>query len=207
MNCARFETLLTDFMDGLLDARVRAAMDEHVRDCHACSDLVADVRLLRSDLAAFPEVEIPESLVDRVLDRTTGRPRRESLWRGYFLPAIQPFMTQRYALATIIMFVFVSLMVNLMGPEFSAFSYNRLRPAALVEEADRFSNQIYRKWMEFNSFKSRVGEEVRLLKEDLFGRMDYHLIRILFKSYTESVEEEKQKEAEVEPRPGDKQDE
>jgi hypothetical protein len=96
-------------------------------------------------------------------------------------------MTQRYAFATLILFVFLSLMVNLAGPPAAAF----LSPSRLAEEADRFSTSVSRTWAELQDFRTRAGQEFKLLKEDLYGRLDYHLISMLFKSYTESVEEQK----------------
>ena len=39
-------------------------------------------------------------------------------------------------------------------------------------------------------FTDSVAEEIRLLKEDLYGRLDYHLVSQLFKSYQRSLEEQ-----------------
>jgi hypothetical protein len=187
MNCQRFETLLTDYIDETLDPHVRGAIDAHLDGCENCSLLVAEVRSLCTELAHFPEVSVPPSLVETIMERTSGKPQTHSLWGDYLVPAIRPFLTQRYAFATIMIFAFLSFAVNLAGPEFSASS---LSPSAIVAKADRYSSQIYRKWAEFNDFKTRVGKEYELLKEDLLGRLDYHLVTILFRSYSESVEEE-----------------
>jgi hypothetical protein len=121
------------------------------------------------------------------MERTSGKPQTYSLWHDYLLPAVQPFLTQRYAFATIMIFVFLSFAVNVAGPEFSASS---LSPSAIAATADRFSSQVYQKWAEFNDFKNRVGKEYELLKEDLLGRLDYHLVTILFRSYSESLRED-----------------
>jgi len=59
-----------------------------------------------------------------------------------------------------------------------------------VATANRFSGEVYKKWAEFNDFKARVEREYELLREDLLGRLDYHLVTILFRSYNESIEEE-----------------
>lgn len=192
MNCSRFETLLSDYMDGTLDPRVRAAMDQHLQECPECPILLREVEELRQDLATFPEVAVREELVDRILVRTTGKPVDRSLWTGIVLPAIRPFLSQRYAFATLLIFAFISFAVNVMGPGFSAASYSRLRPSAIIAQADAFSSEVYKKWREFNDFKSQVNEELRLFKEDLLGRLDYHLVTILFESYEESLEKQPQ---------------
>jgi hypothetical protein len=189
MNCQRFETLLTDYIDETLDQQVRSAIDTHLKGCQNCTMLVDEVRGLCAELAHFPEVPVPPMLIDSIMDRTSGRPQTHSLWRDYVLPSVRPFLTQRYAFATIMIFAFLSFAVNLAGPEFSASS---LSPSAIVAKADRVSSQIYRKWAEFNDFKTRVGKEYELLKDDLLGRLDYHLVAILFRSYSEAIEEERE---------------
>ncbi len=189
MNCARFETLLSDYMDGTLDSRVRSAMDQHRQDCSACSALFRDVASLRSELSRFPEVSVREELIERILVRTTGKPEKLSFWYGVVMPAIQPFLTQRYAFATLMIFAFISFAANVMGPGFSASSYSRFSPSAMMARADEFGGEIYKTWREFNDLKSRAREELRLLKEDMIGRLDYHLVTILFESYEESLQQ------------------
>lgn len=190
MNCANAETLLSDYLDGGLEAPVRDAMAGHLRHCVACSELLAGIGQVRQELGRLPKLQARQELVDSILDRTSGRTKQVSIWRDLVLPTLQPFRSQRYAFATLMMFVFLSLAANLAGPEFTASSAGGLRPSSIAQKADQISGQIYRKWMEFNEFKSRAAEEFRLLREDLFGRIDYHLITILFQSYDESLQQD-----------------
>jgi anti-sigma factor RsiW len=188
MNCSRFETLLSDHMEGVLDPRVRAAVEQHLRECGECPLLVREVSHVRRELSTFPEVAFPERLVGEILDRTSGKPRIYSPWRDLILPSLRPFLTQRYAFATLMVFVFISFAVNVMGPGIAASSPSRLNPSALVARADELSTDVYRRWVEFNDLKNRMREEIRLFREDLFGRLDYHLVTILFRSYDETVQ-------------------
>lgn len=194
MNCSRFETLLTDYLDDALDPRVFAAATDHLRACSACSELLGEVRSLRIELSDLPEVVPPDGLVDQILEATSGKPRKRSLWSDMILPTVVPFFSQRFAFATLMMFVFLMFMVNMVGPGFSAFSYNSLRPSSLIEEADRLSNQIYTKWMQVKDTKTRAIAEARLLKEDLYGRLDYYLVTIVFRNQSEPAREEQQGE-------------
>lgn len=192
MNCSRFETLLSEYADGGLDPRVRSAVEQHLQDCSNCTLLSAEVQQLRQDLQHFPEVAVSEELIDRILVRTSGKPEAYSFWRELVFPTLQPFLSQRYAFATIMMFVFLSFAVNMMGPGFSVSSYS----SSLSAKADQVTNEVYRRWREFNDLKRRVSEEIAFLKEDLLGRLDYHLVTILFRSYSESIQD--QEEAQVE---------
>ena len=202
MNCSRFETLISDYLDETLDRRVHEAISVHAERCPDCASLLQEVRDLQQELAYFPTLEPPEDLVDRILERTSGKPQKRSLWKDLVIPTVNPFLTQRYAFATVMMFVFLSLMVNLWGPGFSALSASQLRPSTIIDESYRFSNQIYKRWMQVKDFRTRLFEEIRLLKEDLYSRLDYHLIAILFESYSESLErQQKQPEETLEEQP------
>lgn len=190
MNCSRFETLLSDYVDETLDPRVRSALEQHLEICSGCAALVEEVQSIRSQLADFPVVEPSRQLIESIIEKTTGRFRVRSLWDDFILPTLRPFLTQRFAFATLIMFVFLSLVANVIGPDFSAFSFSDFRPSALVERADRFSSQLQKKWFQVRNTQSRIVGEVWRLKEDLYGRLDYHLINMLFRSYQQSVEEQ-----------------
>ncbi|MFB3902941.1 MAG: anti-sigma factor [Acidobacteriota bacterium] len=190
MNCSRFETLLSDYVDGTLDPRVRAALEQHREICSSCTSLVQEVQSIRAQLADFPTLEPSEQLIEAIIEKTTGRFRVRSLWDDLIVPTLRPFLTQRFAFATLIMFVFLSLVANVIGPDFSALSFSDFRPSALVEQADRFSSQVQKAWFQVRNTQSRIVGEVWRLKEDLYGRLDYHLINMLFRSYQHSVEEQ-----------------
>lgn len=199
MNCPRFETLLTDYMDGALDPRVRSAVEFHLRECPACQTLLQQVTQLRQELEEFPEIRVPEDLVRRILERTSGLPQRHSWWNDVVLASLRPFMTQRYAFATLVMFAFISFAVNVMGPTFSAAGSSLLNPSALVARADELTGELYKRWREFSDFKARVSEEIRLMREDLIGRLDYHLVTILFASYNDTVREQQEQPQQTDP--------
>ncbi|HRV08224.1 MAG TPA: zf-HC2 domain-containing protein [Acidobacteriota bacterium] len=192
MNCARFETLLSDYLEERLDATVRRAVEAHLADCPRCGELLRDVGELVTQLRELPEVEAPESLTEAILMRTSGKPERWSFKREFIEPVLRSLRSPRYAFGTLIMFAFFSLMVNVLGPGFSASSASWLNPGSLVGRAEELSGEAYRTWKEFVEFRRRVVEEIRLMREDLFGRLDYHLITMLFKSYQESVAQQQE---------------
>ncbi len=191
MNCSRFETILAEFTANRLEKPVMAAAQEHLEACPACRQLLEEVAELREQLENFPVATPPAALLDGILVRTTGRPEPRSLWRGLILPTIQPFLTQRYAFATVMLFVFLSLMVNIVGPPAGAV----LSPSGLRESADRFTSRITRGWAEAVDYQARVVREVKLLSEDLWSRLDYHLISLLLTSYEETVQQQSQPDA------------
>ena len=186
MNCSRFETILTDYLEQRLDSPVEQAVEVHLGDCEPCRTLLENVAAVGRELEDFPELTPPDDLVDCILVKTTGRPKPLSFWKETIVPAMKPFFTKRFTFATVLLFVFLSLMVNLVGPPAGAV----LSPGGLAESADKLTTQIAMKWAQVLSFTDSVAGEIRLLKEDLYGRLDYHLVSQLFKSYQKSLEEQ-----------------
>ncbi len=186
MDCSSFETLLTDLMDGTLEGPVREAADSHFESCDRCRQLRQQVAKLRGELEVFPWVRPPADLVHKILLQTTGLPQKRTFWADLILPTVRPFMTQRFAFATLVLFVFLSLLVNIAGPPVGAV----LSPSRLAENADLVTGQISKKWAQFSDFRARAFNEVILMAEDLYGRIDYHLINSLLDSDSNTVTEE-----------------
>lgn len=180
MDCQRFETLLSDLLGDRLDARVAEATLRHREACARCAELAAEVERVREELVAEPQLTVRRELIDAILESTSGIRSRGSLWQDVLRPTLRPFFSQRFAFATLIMFVSISVLANVMGPEFSAYSRN---PSLLLEKADEVSTQIYGGWRRFNDFKTQAAEELALWRDDLLGRLDYHLITLLFREY------------------------
>lgn len=60
MNCERFEALLTDYLEGTLIQEDKAAMDQHMEECAACAQSLADMRMLLQDLTSMDDsVQVP----------------------------------------------------------------------------------------------------------------------------------------------------
>jgi hypothetical protein len=60
LNCERFEALLTDYLEGTLTKEDKAAMDQHMEECAACAQSLADMRMLLQDLTSMDDsVQVP----------------------------------------------------------------------------------------------------------------------------------------------------
>ena len=76
MNCAEFEVLLADSLDGALEApgreTERDAFAQHLASCPACAAMENDVRaaLAFMDVAADPE--LPQPLIGKILHATNS---------------------------------------------------------------------------------------------------------------------------------------
>lgn len=73
MNCSNFQDVLTDYLDGALDARARAECAGHRLICRECRELYNEVRETVRELNGFSSFyETPEGLETRILAATTA---------------------------------------------------------------------------------------------------------------------------------------
>ena len=113
MNCAEFDILICDYIDGTLDGPAqgdaRAAVEAHLADCAACRLLVADARSVLSFFEGVPEVEPPPQLITRIIHEVpaldgghvpAGRTASGlGGWlRGWIKPVLQPRMAMGMAM-------------------------------------------------------------------------------------------------------------
>jgi hypothetical protein len=192
VNCSRFETLLTDYMDQVLDMRAQSAAEEHVRRCQRCADLNQQVGALRLELQAFPAFDPPPRLLNSIMVKTTGPVvRRRSFWHDLVWPTIKPFLTGHYAFGATMLFVFLTLMLNFFGPSVWAWDLATLRPSAMLDRVDRMNSEVLKRWAQFNNAKDSFTGELKLLQQDVYGRLDYYMISLLF-TRDEPADEENQ---------------
>ena len=83
MNCTRMESLLDDYMDGLLAASVGDEVERHLADCPDCRRSVDDLRRLQQATRALPRGIAPErDLLPGIRDRI-GRDARRGDGRAW----------------------------------------------------------------------------------------------------------------------------
>jgi len=189
MNCSEFERQLTAYLDKDLNPVVAREMELHLESCASCRLLLSEVRELTSALNDFPWVEPDEKLIASILEKTSGKAGAKNTIWGPIMAWFKPVLTQRHVFATLMVLVFFSVATNVLGPEFTASGQSHLNPALWGERVTTVSGTLYKKWREFDSLKQRVADEIGLLKDDLLGRLDYHLTMAVFKSYEESLED------------------
>ena len=76
MDCARSQELLSDHLEGTLHAILRSELDGHLAGCSDCRSLREAVAWVVESLHAFPDLEPPVGLAERVVaaTRTVARP-------------------------------------------------------------------------------------------------------------------------------------
>jgi len=156
--CLDTEERLSDYLDGLLAADERAAMDAHLAGCASCPALVAEVRLLAERLPRLEQAVEPTWLVFRILEATSGAVpgKRELTWKRFYAGLLAPrFVLGLSAVAATIFFLFQALGIN---PK--KITAEDLNPVNVYRAADRQAHLTYAHGVRFVN-DLRVVYEIR----------------------------------------------
>jgi hypothetical protein len=166
IDCERFAELVTEFLDGFLEASVYHAFEDHAKACDGCSDILAGVALAVSACHSVhfsEELEVPEGLVSRILAETTGAPASAAapagVW-GRLAAALGrfsgPAWAPRFATAAVIVVAFSMLVTD-----------GRLGPQAIYDSAARVTSRLYSGSVDLASDTDRVMNEVERIRENV----------------------------------------
>src|SRR5437763_8671691 len=100
MNCAEFENLLADYIDGTLGETQRRALEEHTEACAGCREFMGDVVGARAFLKRADPVLPPAELITRIayqapIGRTRGSLERQGSWSKVSSAWLQPLLRPR----------------------------------------------------------------------------------------------------------------
>ncbi|HWR13263.1 MAG TPA: zf-HC2 domain-containing protein [Terriglobales bacterium] len=176
MQCAEFDALLADALDGSLGGTKRIRFDAHRASCPACSAMFAEVEAGMGWLKELPEVEPPAGFVQRVLIATSGAPspaRTEApkswteRWRDRIPASLRPVwgtvMQPRFAMSFAMAFFSITLVLNVAGIRLSTLKQVDLRPSAIVRGYYETSGRLV-KYYENIRFVYELETKVRDLK-------------------------------------------
>jgi putative zinc finger protein len=139
--CLDTEERLSDYLDGLLAADERAAMEAHLAGCATCPALVTEVRSLAERLPRLEQAVEPTWLVFRILEATSGAvgAKKERAWKRMFAGLLAPrFAVGLAAVAATILFLFQAMGIN---PK--KITAGDLNPVNVFRAADRQAHLTY----------------------------------------------------------------
>lgn len=123
MQCAEFDALLVEALDGLLRGERRERFDRHREACASCSTLYEEAGNGLSWLSELEEVEPPKNLVHNILAATSGAAAeaaqespRLPLWmrvREQVRLLFAPVLTPRFAMSMGMAFFSITLVLNM----------------------------------------------------------------------------------------------
>jgi len=100
MKCRQIEKLLSPYLETELSLEEKALVENHIKECPKCSDLLSSMREARNSMAQIPEIDVSPSLMRRLYEIPNKKSKRSF---DFFLkPALQPILAAAMVLITVI---------------------------------------------------------------------------------------------------------
>jgi hypothetical protein len=174
MDCASIEQRLSDYLASDLPAEEMNAIRAHLNHCEDCTVLMNEMRSVISACQDYPTLEMDVDLLEKILLRTSGRPRTLSL-REQIQWLLQSMLTPRFAAGAGLAILFLTLSLNFVLPRASS-AFSSTSPLELLSWVDRGTQFIYGEglkafdkkdaWLaEFKFFKNNTTQKIRFMME------------------------------------------
>lgn len=172
IDCERFEELVTEYLDGFLEASVYHAFEDHAMACDDCSEILAGVALAVSACHSVhfsEEQDVPDALVERILAETAGAsasasPAPTGMW-GRLAAAFRlyagPLWAPRLATAAMIVAAFSMLVTN-----------GGLAPESIYASAARVTSRVNSRMVDLASQTTEVISKVERIRSDVDEMFD-----------------------------------
>ncbi|MCK5305731.1 MAG: zf-HC2 domain-containing protein [Candidatus Omnitrophica bacterium] len=86
MNCNEIKKLLSEYIDGALEADEKAVVEEHLASCEKCSEEAALLKACVEKIGSLEKIEAPEEFLKKVKERVERRSVFQEMMRGLFVP-------------------------------------------------------------------------------------------------------------------------
>jgi anti-sigma factor RsiW len=147
-DCKISEERLSEYLDGRLSPAEASAFAVHAAGCLNCSQLIARVGGLVSQLHQLAEIEEPPQLVRKILDATTGPRTKEQGWKKWF--SWVPILWQpRFAMGIVTVAASFAIVIHTSGVTPAKLKRADLNPASLYRSANRQVHLTYARSVKF----------------------------------------------------------
>ena len=180
MQCAEFDALLNEALDGTLTGPKLESFQAHARVCAVCGPLFAEADAGRRWLKSLPEVDAPSNLVHNILAghhgiREQARRRSEPEANGFvdgsvtawlrpvFAPVLSMSRQPRFAMSFGMAFFSLSISLSLAGVKVSDVRHVDLRPSAIKRTYYETTGRVV-KYYENIRFVYEIESRMRELK-------------------------------------------
>jgi hypothetical protein len=148
MNCAEFEIVLSDYVDGTVSIEQRRAIEAHADGCPACRQFLREVFQAVSFMDSAEDVAPPPELITRIVYHAPqGRLRDEFEYRGFFSRAfakwLQPVLQPRFAMGMAMTILSFAMLGRCTGIQVQQISAADLSPSKLWNNVE---DRAYRSW-------------------------------------------------------------
>jgi hypothetical protein len=165
MQCAEFDALLSDALDGTLGGAKLQSFQAHAGSCAVCGLLVDEAEAGQRWLKSLEMVEPPADLVRNVMLATTGL--RPSWWERFQSTFLSPMVNlarqPRFAMSFGMAFFSLSITLSMAGVKLGDLRHIDLRPSAIKRTYYQTTAKVV-KYYENIRFVYEVESRVRELR-------------------------------------------
>ncbi len=172
MNCPYVEERLSEYLERSLPPDAMGEVAQHLHECANCSALLEEMRSVLAACSSFPKLEFDVDLAERILLRTSGRPRSKSLKERFDEYILRPMLTPRFAVGAVLATLFVALIVGLMAPRMSVVA-SVLSPREMFRRMDRGVQQIYGEGLKAYDAKNEWQAKINYYKNNVFNKLGF----------------------------------
>jgi anti-sigma factor RsiW len=140
MICTHCEDRLSDYLEGALDAVERGAVEEHLKSCTACNELLDGVRSVMHLGSELPVQLPPAWLASRIVSNTPHVIR--VTWRDWIVGVWKNVCEPRFALALLTSILMLGWMGSLAGITLADVAMVR-HPSAIYNRMGGWANRLY----------------------------------------------------------------
>ncbi len=141
MNCAEFETLLADYLDGTLAPEARLSIEGHVATCAGCREFMSDATAGFEFASRASEIAPPPELITRIAFLApVGRTRHPLDPQGFFSRIasnwLQPLLQPKFAMGMAMTIVSFAMLERCTGVRVQHIQAADLSPTRIVENVE-----------------------------------------------------------------------
>ena len=140
MNCTYCEERLSDYLEGALDAAARGLVEEHLKACAACNELLVGVRSVVGWGKDLPAQLPPPWLASRIVSNTPHVIR--VTWSDWILGVWKNVCEPRFALGLLTSILMVGWLGSLAGVTLADVALVR-HPSAVYNRMGGWANRLY----------------------------------------------------------------
>jgi len=171
MTHLEIENLASDYLEGLLEPPQKAAVEAHLTECAACTELLDDVRQVLEMSRSAEDVEPRPWLISRIMQATVGE--RKPTWGERIAAYIRPVLQPRVAYPIAMTVFTLSIIVNAAGLNLRSLRMEDLNPRTWLDRADRQGHLMYARAEKFY-YDLRVVYEIESRFRQLGGQAQKH---------------------------------
>jgi hypothetical protein len=172
MDCQRFQENLTNYMDRSLPPLEMSQIAGHLYECNHCSSLLDDVRSALVACKTVPALEPDVSLLERILLRTSGRPRTRTVREIVTQYVFRPMFTPRFAVGAALATLTLVFAINWVLPPASSLSA-ALSPKEIFRQMDRGVQRIYGEGLKAYDKKNELQAQFTFFKDNVFKKLGF----------------------------------